>query len=76
LAFNLDKAESLMDQYRGEELKMILGAETTLQFFRLDRQTLCNEIKERYLGRPLWKYALTLAIFFLLVEILLIRFLK
>ena len=35
-----------------------------------------NEIKARYLGTPLWKYALVLALFFLLVEILLIRFLK
>jgi hypothetical protein len=35
-----------------------------------------NEIKERYLGKPLWKYALMLALFFLLVEVLLIRFLK
>jgi hypothetical protein len=35
-----------------------------------------NEIKDRYLGKPLWKYALLLALFFLLVEVLLIRFLK
>ena len=35
LAFNLDKAESLMDQYRGEEFKKILGSEITLPFSRL-----------------------------------------
>ena len=35
-----------------------------------------NEIKERYLGTPLWKWALGLALLFLLAEVLLIRFLK
>ncbi len=35
-----------------------------------------NEIKERYLGTTLWKYALILSLIFLLVEVLLIRFLK
>jgi hypothetical protein len=35
-----------------------------------------NEIKERYLGTALWKYALLLALAFLLAEVLLIRFLK
>jgi hypothetical protein len=35
-----------------------------------------NEIKERYLGKALWKYVLMIALFFLLVEVLLIRFLK
>jgi len=77
LAFNLDKAESLMDQYRGEELKTILGAGDNVTIFQVgSADAFSNEIKERYLGKPLWKYALTLAIFFLLVEILLIRFLK
>lgn len=77
LAFNLDKAESLMDQYRGEELKKILGSGDNITIFQVgSTDTFSNEIKERYLGKPLWKYALTLAILFLLVEILLIRFLK
>jgi len=77
LAFNLDKAESLMDQYKGEDLKKILGSGDNITIFQVGSvDTFSNEIKERYLGKPLWKYALSLAIFFLLVEILLIRFLK
>jgi hypothetical protein len=39
-------------------------------------ETFSNEIKARYLGKPLWKYALILALVFLLAEVLLIRFLK
>jgi Aerotolerance regulator N-terminal len=77
LAFNLDKAESLLDQYRGEELKRLLGDGLNITIFQVgSADTFSNEIKERYLGKPLWKFALILAIFFLLVEILLIRFLK
>ena len=77
LAFNLDKAESLLDQYSGEEMKALLGAGDNITIFKVGAQeAFSNEIKERYLGTPLWKYALILAIFFLLMEILLIRFLK
>jgi hypothetical protein len=77
LAFNLDKAESLLDQYTGEEMKDVLGGGDHVTIFKVGAQAaFSNEIKERYLGTPLWKYALVLAIFFLLVEILLIRFLK
>lgn len=77
LAFNLDRAESLMDQYHGEDLEKMLGSGDNISIFKLgSADTFSKEIKERYLGKPLWKYALGLAIFFLLVEILLIRFLK
>ena len=77
LAFNLDKAESLLDQYTGEEMKELLGSGDNITIFKVGAQeAFSNEIKERYLGTPLWKYALLLAMFFLLMEILLIRFLK
>jgi hypothetical protein len=77
LAFNLDKAESLMDQYVGEDLQKILGSGDNITIFNVGAaDSFSKEIKERYLGKSLWKYALAMAIFFLLVEILLIRFLK
>jgi hypothetical protein len=77
LAFNLDKAESLLDQYTGEEMKALLGNADRITIFKVgSSEAFSNEIKERYLGTPLWKYALLLAIFFFLVEILLIRFLR
>ena len=77
LAFNLDKAESLLDQYTGKEMKDLLGSGDHITIFKVGAQeAFSNEIKERYLGTPLWKYALLLAMFFLLMEILLIRFLK
>jgi hypothetical protein len=77
LAFNLDKAESLLDQYSGEEVGRMLGDENHVSIFKATSTgAFSNEIKERYLGTPLWKYALLLALFFLVAEVLLIRFLK
>jgi hypothetical protein len=77
LAFNLDKKESRMEQYQAEEVKTLLGGGDHIDIFEADSaDAFSNEIKERYLGKALWRYALILALFFLLVEILIIRFLK
>lgn len=77
IAFNLDKSESLMDQFKGEEVKKIMGDHANIRIFEAgSAEAFSNEIKARYLGTPLWKYALTLALLFLLAEVLLIRFLK
>ncbi len=77
LAFNLDKRESQMEQYSAEEVKSLLGNSENVDIFESSSsEAFSNEIKERYLGKPLWRYALMLALFFLFVEILFIRFLK
>lgn len=77
LAFNLNKYESLLGQYSGEAVKQQLGNPQTISIFEANSEAaFSNEIKARYLGKPLWKYALILALCFLLAEILLIRFLK
>ena len=77
IAFNLDKAESLLDQFSGSEMKNQMGNASNISIFEAtSAEAFSNEIKERYLGKPLWKYALMIALFFLLLEVLLIRFLK
>lgn len=77
LAFNLEKKESMLDQYSGEEVKTLLGGGEGISIFEAtSTETFSNEIKERYLGTPLWKYMLVLALAFLLAEVLLIRLLK
>ena len=77
IAFNLDKAESLLAQFTGSEIKRQMGNADNITIFETtSAEAFSNEIKERYLGKPLWKYALMIALFFLLVEVLLIRFLK
>lgn len=77
LAFNLEKSESILDQFTGEEVKTALGGGNQVSIFKAtSADTFSNEIKERYLGTPLWKYAVVLALLFLLIEVLLIRFFK
>jgi hypothetical protein len=77
IAFNLDKDESLLEQFSGEEIKKQMGNASNISIFEASTtEAFSNEIKERYLGKPLWKYALMIALFFLLAEVLLIRFLK
>ena len=77
IAFNLDKAESLLDQFTGTEIRNQMGSGDHISIFEATTaEAFSNEIKERYLGKPLWKYALMIALFFLLTEVLLIRFLK
>jgi hypothetical protein len=77
LAFNLNKDESRMEMMTPSELqKMASGRKNVSIFEPNNRQAFSNEIKARYLGEPLWKYCLGLALLFILMEILLIRFLK
>ncbi len=77
IAFDLDKHESLLEQWTGEEVKAMLGGGSNISVFQQSAEgSFSNEIKERYLGRQLWKYALIAALLFLLAEVLLIRFLK
>lgn len=77
LAFNLEKKESLLDQYSGEEAKLMMGGGKNVSLFQAaSAEAFSKEIKERYLGTPLWKFALIMALIFLLAEVLLIRFLK
>jgi len=77
LAFDVDKQESLLNQFTGEEAKALLGGGKNISLFdSAATDSFSNEIKERYLGTPLWKVALLLALAFLLAEVLLIRFLK
>ena len=77
LAFNLDKAESYLDQFNGKQAKELLGGGDNISLFQASSvEAFSNAIKDRYLGTPLWKYAIVLALLFLLAEVLLIRFLK
>jgi hypothetical protein len=77
IAFDMDKRESLLDQWSAEEVKGLLGGGDNISIFQPAAEgSFTDEIKERYLGRQLWKYALALALLFLLAEVLLIRFMK
>lgn len=77
LAFNPDSRESLMEQYGPDVATSFFGGGDNVRIFEAsDSETFSNEIKERYLGTPLWKYAVMLALLFLVAEVLLIRFMR
>jgi hypothetical protein len=77
VAFNVEKEESVLQNLTGEEAKVRLGGGSSISIFDSgDADSFRNEVKQRYLGTALWKYALLLALFFLLAEVLLLRFLK
>lgn len=77
LAFNPEKKESILAAWEPGALQAALADAKSVSFLQTaDKAAFGNEIKERYLGRPLWRQALLLALLFLLAEVLLIRFFK
>ncbi len=76
LAFNRTKEESLLDQYEANELKKIFSLQKKISIFITNSPAnFASEIKKKKIGVPLWKYAVILALFFLLTEVLFIRLL-
>ncbi len=76
LAFNVEKQESLIAQYTIEELQQAFDkAENVTIYEAEDVDSFTDLVRKQQTQVSLWKYALLLALFFLLTEILLIRFL-
>ena len=77
MALNQNHRESELKLWTEAELSNLAKTSKNMTVFDAETvQTFSNEIKARYLGVPLWKYCLALALAFLMTEILLIRFLK
>lgn len=76
IAFNPGKKESRLQQHSLENLKEITKENSYVKLFNTKGfNNFDKEIKEKYLGIPLWRIALILTLIFLFIEILLIRFL-
>lgn len=76
IAFNQDESESRLAQYSPEELNQLADENSFITLFNTKGiNNFDKEIKTRYMGLNLWRYTLILALIFLLVEILIIRFL-
>ncbi|WP_337044650.1 BatA domain-containing protein [Emticicia sp. 17c] len=77
LALNHDNEESKMEFYTPDELrKFFAGQKNVTIFDNLLDGDFVKTFQESNVGTPLWKYCIILALAFLLVEILLIRFMK
>lgn len=77
LPFNHDKTESVLKQYRSAELKDRFKNDASVKVLDAnDFEQFNQKVVQAQSGLPLWKYALIVALLFLLAEVLLIRFLK
>lgn len=74
LAFNASPAESDLRQYTTDDLKKIFKGKVDV-FEVQDEEGFKSSVERKYIGQPLWKYAIIIALIFLLMEVLLIRFL-
>ena len=77
IALNHNNAESKLDYYSPKELRNIFSGRKNIQVFdKIDDDAFAQEFQQQNFGTSLWKYFLYAALFFLLVEIGLIRFMK
>jgi len=76
LSFDMDKMESILSQYSIGEIDDLFSNIPNITIFdSTDVQEFKSAIKKKKFGVPLWKYAVILALVFLLIEVLLIRLL-
>lgn len=77
LAFNYDYRESDLTQISIEDIETYANRHQNIAVYSTSgAKAFSKEIKARYLGQPLWKFAIILALAFLLVEILIIRYMR
>ncbi|WP_234462393.1 BatA domain-containing protein [Adhaeribacter terrigena] len=75
LAFNYPKSESYLDTYSAEELRQLMPNKNVKIFEAGANASFSEQFIRDTQGTSLWQYCLLLSLIFLLVEILLIRFL-
>jgi hypothetical protein len=75
IAFNINKEESKLKTLSDQEIESLRGFYPGMSIYNVDNvDDFRKKLEEQYIGWPLWKYCLILAILFLLAEILIIRF--
>lgn len=76
-AFNHDAKESDISSYSAEEIESYIGLYDHVSYYPISQRILANastDLESDF--HSLWKYALVLALIFVLVETILLRFLK
>lgn len=77
VAFNQTESESTLKVINADELKVFFGDKADVYTLRSNTASeMANVLRENYQGSSLWKYALMLALLFLLSEVLLLRLWK
>ncbi|MTI41532.1 BatA domain-containing protein [Fulvivirga lutimaris] len=73
LAFNNSPKESDLRQTAVDDLNQYFQGKYEV-ISAADEASFSKAVESKYIGQPLWKYAIMLALLFLLIEVLLIRF--
>lgn len=77
VAINQSKNESINATYSLEELNDMAKKHKNVQVYKADvNESFLEQFKAENIGIPLWKYCLMAAFFFLVAEVLLLRFYK
>ena len=77
IALNHDHRESKLDAYTSDQLKNIFKNQANVAVYDdIFDGSFIEAFRDTSLGKPLWKYFIIAALLFLLIEILLIRFMK
>jgi hypothetical protein len=77
LAFNQGKAESKMKTIAQPDLSTLFAGRADVYALGEDASvSMAESIRDAYQGKPLWRYALLFALFFIAAEISLLRFWK
>ena len=76
VGFNFERRESDLASYSEEELKAVITASgnSNIAIFSGESENLAGEVQQKVSGTELWKICLILALAFLLLESLLLRF--
>lgn len=74
-AFNYSRAESELEYYSPDELRELVGDRVNL-IEAENEAAFASKIEMKSQGTPLWRYGIWMALLFLLVEVLLLRFWK
>lgn len=77
LAINADKTESYLRCLSSSEIAQQWNVGSNVRVVdTANAVAFGDQVRSSYLGKPLWRYCLVLALLFLLAEVLLLRFLK
>jgi len=77
LAFNHGNRESQMEFYTPDELRRAFANQPNVEVFdSIQDNDFVEELRQQNLGTNLWKYFIIAALFFLLAEVAVIRFMK
>ena len=76
IAFNHDQRESVLTQLNPNELNNYFVGSDVEIFNDLNSTGVNDVLYARYQSTPLWKYAILLAILFLVAEVFLFKFMR